>query len=72
MMARGIAVNAYKVQAKQWKKWTGRQRQVFNDVHFAMASQSVFIHPKQPPMDDAHWQTIRWNAAFTAAQESGP
>lgn len=69
MAGRLAAANAYSVQAKQWKKWSNTQRHLFNDVYFVMGEQKIFLHPKDKIRPDEHWNTIRWNAAFTAAAE---
>ena len=64
-------LNQNHVQARQWKKWTQPQRRLFNRVFYDLRYQETFRHPKADPMIDAHWQTIRWNAAFQAAISLG-
>lgn len=62
-----MAANKYKVPAKQWRRWSGHARCVFNKVFATMAQQGLFAHPKALPVPRAHWRTTRWNAAWVAA-----
>lgn len=62
--------NRYKVPAKQWEKWSNTARRVFNGTYFAMrpSMQFAFLHPKAAPISREHWDTVRWNAAWMAAE----
>lgn len=59
--------NKYKVQVRQWRKWSNHAKGVFNAVYHSMRNQDLFLHPKAAPMKAAHWSTTRWNAAWQAA-----
>lgn len=61
--------NKHKVPMKQWRKWTNLAKKVFNDMMESMrpSMQHAFLHPQASAMAKAHWQTTRWNAAWTAA-----
>lgn len=64
--------NKYRVQVRQWRKWSEHQRHVFNEVYGVMArSPDLFLHRKQEPMIRAHWLVTCWNAAWTAAGAAG-
>jgi hypothetical protein len=63
------ANNVNKVPRVMWRKWSVDHRELFNRVYDAMKQQDIFMHPDQFPMEIEHWDTIRWNAAFTAAEE---
>ncbi len=62
--------NKHKVQKKQWAKWTNHARRVFNDVYmsFRHSMQPMLVHPEQPLMSRVMWSTLRWNAAWLAAE----
>lgn len=63
--------NIFHVAAKVWRKWSPMARQVFNEVLSSMRdNQVLFVHPKQEGISKAHWGTIAWNAAWTAAEAS--
>jgi hypothetical protein len=60
--------NENRVPQKQWRKWSEKARQVFNEVYGAIYwNPRIIRHPKQEPMPDAHWKTLSWNAAWLAA-----
>ena len=60
--------NLYHVPKKQWDKWSEHAQQVFNMIYPNMRNnQWVFVHPKGVKMESAHWKTVAWNAAWTAA-----
>lgn len=59
--------NRYHVPIKRWRKWSDHARQVFNDMYKVMSDQHVFSHPKAKPMNREQWTTVRWNAAWMAA-----
>lgn len=62
--------NPNKVQKKQWAKWSNHARRVFNDVYksFRHSMQPMLVHPEQPLMSRVMWSTLRWNAAWLAAE----
>lgn len=61
--------NRFKVPLKQWNKWSNHARRVFNTVHLSLrhSMQPLLVHPKAAIMHKEHWHTIRWNAAWLAA-----
>lgn len=63
--------NTYTVPKKQWIKWTRAQRQMFNMVFSCMTDDpKVMQHPNtRLPVEE--WNTIAWNAAWTAADFLG-
>ena len=62
--------NKHKVPKKQWNKWTNHACRVFNDVYqsFRHSMQPVLVHPGATIMPREHWGTLRWNAAWLAAE----
>lgn len=61
------ARNTFKVQRKQWAKWSAKARAVFNALYAHMGDQALYLHPKAKPMPAPQWKTTRWNAAWIAA-----
>lgn len=61
--------NKNKVPVVQWRKWTNHAKKVFNDMYHAMrpSMQGTITHPEMFPLQKEHWQTLRWNAAWLAA-----
>ena len=59
--------NVNGVPKKVWKRWSLAQRAVFNHMYLAMDNQMCLRHPKSPMVPDEQWKTIRWNAAWLAA-----
>lgn len=60
--------NKNRVPAKQWRKWSGMARWVFNDTYnFIYNHEREMNHPKQPKHLLLHWKTLAWNAAWIAA-----
>lgn len=59
--------NIHKVQSRAWRKWNNQARFIFNTVYGQMKFQNVMSHPKSFPMAEDHWTTLRWNAAWLAA-----
>ena len=59
--------NIHTVQKKQWRKWSPRQRQMFNMLYSAMTDDpKLFQHPDSDiPYEE--YTTIAWNAAWIAA-----
>lgn len=67
-MATISRANLYHVPGKKWREWTPQAHAVFNLVYSTMrANQSLFIHPKAAPHSRVQWNTVAWNAAWTAA-----
>ena len=63
-----MAANRYKVPQKQWRKWSDKAREVFNETYRTMVrNQWAFLHPKAEAAPRAHWRTVAWNAAWIAA-----
>ena len=61
--------NRHKVPKKQWTKWNNHAQRVFNDVYKALrpSMQHLLVHPGAVLMHKEHWETVRWNAAWLAA-----
>ena len=60
--------NSFKVPQKQWCKWSGLARSVFNRVYdFAFNSIELLNHPKAPVLTPAWAKTLAWNTAWIAA-----
>lgn len=67
-MATISRASLYHVPGKKWAEWTPHARGVFNLVYSTIrANQSLFIHPKATPHSREQWNTVAWNAAWTAA-----
>lgn len=63
-----MAKNSHKVPKKQWRRWSPVAQGTFNRVYRLMSQVNMYLHPKAPKPKFSHWQTVRWNAAWTAAQ----
>jgi hypothetical protein len=62
------AKNLNRVPKKQWRRWSGTARNIFNDVYsFMMKNPTNMLHPKAEKPKDVHWKTTCWNAAWIAA-----
>lgn len=61
--------NKNKVPMVQWRKWSNHAKRIFNDVYYSMrpSMQHLITHPQALPMDKKHWHTLRYNAAWLAA-----
>ena len=60
--------NRYKVQKKQWTKWSVYARAIFNSSYkFFLSNQDLMRHPEAPRLPAKLWKTIAWNAAWIAA-----
>lgn len=61
--------NKHKVPVREWRKWSRNAQRVFNTVMAELRPhmQVDLTHPSAPLMPKAHWETIRWNAAFATA-----
>jgi hypothetical protein len=59
--------NLHNVQLRQWRKWNQQSRFIFNYVYGQLGDQRVVKHPKAEEQFQDHWDTIRWNAAWLAA-----
>lgn len=62
--------NIHSVQKKTWSKWTESGRALFNAVYEEFEDQTVMMHPDSVPMSARHWDTVRWNAAWIAADRA--
>lgn len=62
--------NKHKVPQVTWRRWSNEARRIFNYVMHAMrpSCQWIFMHPKAALLAKAEWQTVRWNAAWMAAE----
>lgn len=64
----GSFTNDFDVPADVWGSWTDRAKDVFNRLYWYMIqNQSIFKHPQAPVLEDEHWKTTAWNAAWIAA-----
>jgi hypothetical protein len=59
--------NIHGVPKAAWKKWSEDGRRTFNDMYGLFKDQDMVCHPKADKVPQAHWKTIRWNAAWAAA-----
>jgi len=59
--------NLYGVPNRQWRKWNQQSRYIFNAVFHQMEFQASIKHPSAPAVSDDQWKTVRWNAAWLAA-----
>lgn len=59
--------NIYNVPNRAWRKWNQQSRYIFNEVFNQMGDQTVVKHPLAPVIREELWKTIRWNAAWLAA-----
>ena len=63
--------NLHKVPAKQWRKWSKKQRKLFNRVYEDIRNigADLFLSPVtiQRNISDKEFKVIAWNAAWTAA-----
>lgn len=59
--------NIHKVPFTQWARWNYAARWTFNNMMRQTKDQTIFTHPGYEKAEDAYWQTIRWNLAWTAA-----
>lgn len=62
--------NKHKVPLKQWNKWSNHARRVFNTMMYSLrpSIQHIFLHPDAPVSKLEHWNTTRYNVAWTAAE----
>lgn len=63
-------VNRHKVPLKQWNKWSNHAKRVFNWMMMELrpSRQTLLVHPQAAIVHKDHWQTIRWNASWLAAE----
>lgn len=61
--------NKNKVPLKKWTRWSNHAKKVFNDLYHELrhTMQSTVAHPDALPLPKDHWETLRWNAAWLAA-----
>lgn len=59
--------NIHNVSQRQWGRWNETARRQFNDVMEQLEDRTLHMHPKHGPVTYEQWQTIRWNAAWIAA-----
>ena len=60
--------NMYEVPKIQWAKWSNPARAMFNLLYNKMRlNQELFKHPQTSSIPVPQWETIAWNAAWTAA-----
>lgn len=66
-----MTTNRYRVSKKQWNEWTPEGQRVFNEMYMLFSDQKFVNHPKAAKIPAEHWGTIRWNAAWCAADLVG-
>lgn len=59
--------NTHGVPQRAWRKWNNQSRYVFNEMWNQFEAMQSIQHPGAPEMSEEHWATIRWNAAWLAA-----
>lgn len=60
--------NRNRVPTKQWRKWSAKAHDVFNEVYsFAYDNPDLMTHPAAPKPKPLYWKTVAWNAAWIAA-----
>jgi hypothetical protein len=59
--------NTHQVPKRSWRKWNNQARYIFNQVYAQMGYQPAMKHPKAELMHPDHWNTLRWNSAWVAA-----
>lgn len=59
--------NKYRVQSKQWAKWSNPARAMFNLMYAKMGNQELFKHPDAVTVAPMYWNTTAWNASWLAA-----
>lgn len=61
--------NTYRVPRRQWKKWSLVAHHVFNKTYEDMkrGGPAVWCPKCSVTLTEQDWDTIAWNAAFTAA-----
>lgn len=61
--------NKHKVPLKQWRRWSRQAQKIFNSMYHSMRPrmQFVYMHPSAKALPREHWETIRWNTAWMAA-----
>lgn len=63
-----IEKNRYGVSKGQWNRWSEHARDVFNKLYWVMRRQKAFDHPDTELLPQDQWDTVRWNAAWMAAE----
>ena len=69
MMGRPVA-NKHRVAKKEWRKWSEHARRVFNDLYGELPPKSQWkvVSPYATLVPETHWQVLRWNVAWLAAE----
>jgi len=62
-----MITNRYRVPKSKWAKWNEEGRRIFNEVFMLFSQQKDVCHPQATEVPAKHWGTIRWNAAWSAA-----
>ena len=65
--------NRHSVDTARWEKWTEARRALFNHVYedITHIGRALFLHPLTVSrnLTDDEFNTIAWNAAWTAADQ---
>ena len=63
--------NVHSVPKKVWQKWTGKQKEIFNNLfdEFSRVGPECLLHPQTVAkgISGEEYSTIAWNAAWLAA-----
>jgi len=61
--------NRFKVPTKKWRKWSNHAKKIFNDMYheLRLTMQATYAHPNALPLPKDHWETLRWNVSWIAA-----
>ena len=63
-------MNKNRVPKAQWKKWSDKAHEMFNDIYeMVYDNQRLITHPKMTQVSPAHWKTVAWNTAWLAADK---
>lgn len=61
--------NTYSVPQKTWDRWDHLAKHTFNSVYYKMCrNQELYLHPSAPIVSKQYWETVAWNAAWTASE----
>jgi hypothetical protein len=63
--------NKHKVAARQWRKWSREAQNHFNDMMEELhpSMQGILAHPEALTMHRRHWEHLRFNISFLAADK---
>jgi hypothetical protein len=62
-----MTTNRYRVPEHTWRQWNAEGQRIFNEMYMLFSDQKSVNHPNAAEIPANHWKTIRWNAAWAAA-----